>query len=233
MACCLMAPSHYLNQCWLIISEVQWHSYWGNSTRDASTIIHYDPFENQISKISFKFPRGRWVNFIYSNRQVRLIYVLLIPCGFLMALFYQISVVAVFLNACCWIGQFLKDSNMRTFAINVFAYHMLMVCNKKYPSQTHLKLKSHKISFAYNIHLNNPIVLNFCTEHGSITAMLCAKFHNNWTTEIDIMDERHFTRFWFTMNLQTYPWLISLLRCCLTYVGGHIVEVRWLEDYRI
>ena len=27
MASCLTAPSHYLNQCWLIISEVQWHSY--------------------------------------------------------------------------------------------------------------------------------------------------------------------------------------------------------------
>ena len=26
MACCLTAPSHYLNQCWLIISEVQWLS---------------------------------------------------------------------------------------------------------------------------------------------------------------------------------------------------------------
>ena len=26
MACCLMAPSHYLNQCWLIISEVLWHA---------------------------------------------------------------------------------------------------------------------------------------------------------------------------------------------------------------
>ena len=26
MACCLMAPSHYLNQYWLIISEVLWHS---------------------------------------------------------------------------------------------------------------------------------------------------------------------------------------------------------------
>ena len=25
MACCLKAPSHYLNQCWFIISEVQWH----------------------------------------------------------------------------------------------------------------------------------------------------------------------------------------------------------------
>ena len=27
MACCLMSPSLYLNQCWLIINEVQWHSY--------------------------------------------------------------------------------------------------------------------------------------------------------------------------------------------------------------
>ena len=27
MTCCLTAPSHYLNQCWLIISEVQWHAY--------------------------------------------------------------------------------------------------------------------------------------------------------------------------------------------------------------
>ena len=26
MACCLRAPSHYLNQCWLMISEVLWHS---------------------------------------------------------------------------------------------------------------------------------------------------------------------------------------------------------------
>ena len=27
IACCLTTPSHYLNQCWQIISEVQWHSY--------------------------------------------------------------------------------------------------------------------------------------------------------------------------------------------------------------
>ena len=39
-ACCLTAPSHYLNQCWLIISEVQWHSYQGNFTTGASTINH-------------------------------------------------------------------------------------------------------------------------------------------------------------------------------------------------
>ena len=30
MACCLMAPTHYLNQCWLIISEDPWHLPEGN-----------------------------------------------------------------------------------------------------------------------------------------------------------------------------------------------------------
>ena len=41
MACCLTAPSHYLNQFWLIISEVNWHSYQGNFARDASTVNHF------------------------------------------------------------------------------------------------------------------------------------------------------------------------------------------------
>ena len=40
MACCLMVPSHYLNQCWLTISMVQWHSYEGSFTRDTSAIDH-------------------------------------------------------------------------------------------------------------------------------------------------------------------------------------------------
>ena len=40
MACCLTAPIHYLNQCWLIISNVQWHSSKGKFTRDTSAINH-------------------------------------------------------------------------------------------------------------------------------------------------------------------------------------------------
>ena len=40
MACCLTAPSHYLNQCWLIISKVEWHSSKGNFIRDTSATIH-------------------------------------------------------------------------------------------------------------------------------------------------------------------------------------------------
>ena len=39
MACCLMAPSHYLNQCCLIISKVQWHSSEGNFTSDSSVTV--------------------------------------------------------------------------------------------------------------------------------------------------------------------------------------------------
>ena len=39
MACCLTAPSHNLNQCWLIISKVLWHSSEGNFLRDTSATI--------------------------------------------------------------------------------------------------------------------------------------------------------------------------------------------------
>ena len=42
MACCLAAPSHYLNQCWLIISKVQWYSSECNVTRDTSAISHWN-----------------------------------------------------------------------------------------------------------------------------------------------------------------------------------------------
>ena len=40
MACCLTAPSHYLNQCWLTISKVHWHSFEYSFTRDTSAINH-------------------------------------------------------------------------------------------------------------------------------------------------------------------------------------------------
>ena len=38
MAWCRQAPSHYLNQCWFTMSEVQWQSTQGNFTRDTSSI---------------------------------------------------------------------------------------------------------------------------------------------------------------------------------------------------
>ena len=56
MACCLTAPSHYLNQCWLLIIEIRWQSPGGNF------INYLTELENYLSKISIKFLRGQWVN---------------------------------------------------------------------------------------------------------------------------------------------------------------------------
>ena len=39
MPCCLTAPSHYLNQCWLLISKVPWHSPESNHTAVAQETI--------------------------------------------------------------------------------------------------------------------------------------------------------------------------------------------------
>ena len=38
MACCLTAPSHYLNKCWLIIHGILWHSPDTNFTGNAQNI---------------------------------------------------------------------------------------------------------------------------------------------------------------------------------------------------
>ena len=45
MACCLTAPSHYLNQYWLMISEVLWHSADKKFTENTSDIYHWNEFE--------------------------------------------------------------------------------------------------------------------------------------------------------------------------------------------
>ena len=73
-----------------------------------------------------------------------------------------------------------------------------------YLSETHLKLKSREISFVHNICLKNPIVLDFCTQHGSITVVLCVKFQNDWTNATNVMDERDFARFEFEMS---FDWI--------------------------
>ena len=62
MACCLTAPSHYLKQCWLIISKVLWHSFESNFIRDTSATIHWSQLENYLPKIKLQSPRGQWVN---------------------------------------------------------------------------------------------------------------------------------------------------------------------------
>ena len=65
MACCLTvltAPSHYLNQCWLVISEVPWHSP-ESKFRGAQAIgLH---MKITLQKLLLPSPRGQWVKYGY------------------------------------------------------------------------------------------------------------------------------------------------------------------------
>ena len=62
MACCLKAPSNYLNLCWLIISKVPWHSSEGIIMRRSEDNNQKNKIENYIFRITFRSPRGQWVN---------------------------------------------------------------------------------------------------------------------------------------------------------------------------
>ena len=42
MTSCLTVPNHYLNQCWIIISAVLWHSAGGNFTRNVLLMLQLD-----------------------------------------------------------------------------------------------------------------------------------------------------------------------------------------------
>ena len=58
MACCLMAPSHYLNQCWLIIKGVQWHSPESDFTGNVQDIFDMI-LKMTNSRLHWHFP---WTN---------------------------------------------------------------------------------------------------------------------------------------------------------------------------
>ena len=54
MACCLTTPSHYLNQCWLLIVDVVLYSYQSNFTASAQTtaLSYHKEFGNYAFQIT-------------------------------------------------------------------------------------------------------------------------------------------------------------------------------------
>ena len=80
------------------------------------------------------------------------------------------------------------------------------------PSEIHPKLKFREISFTNKVLRSCQIISKFCTEHGSVIAVLCAKFRNDLTTEIGLMGERDFARFEFKM---IFVWIsyIATVNC--------------------
>ena len=65
VACCLMAPSHYLNQCWLI-SESLGHSSEGIIKRRCKDTNQWKKIsKNAILTIAFRSPKGQGVQVSY------------------------------------------------------------------------------------------------------------------------------------------------------------------------
>ena len=58
MICCITAPSHYLNQSWLII----WHQSEDNFTGNPEDIYFWYDFENELFQLTVTSPIGKWVN---------------------------------------------------------------------------------------------------------------------------------------------------------------------------
>ena len=61
MACCLTAPSHYLNQCWLMISGVLWHSADSNFTENTQDVYFWNELEIYKFETNQTLPRCQWV----------------------------------------------------------------------------------------------------------------------------------------------------------------------------
>ena len=65
MACCLTAPSHYLNQCWLIISAVLWRSPESNFTASVPAIILYMSLKIILLKLLPHLPGANELKELY------------------------------------------------------------------------------------------------------------------------------------------------------------------------
>ena len=61
MACCLTAPSHYLNQCWLNIHKILWNLLQGNIYLNTQDITPPVMFEIYTFDITATAPRGQHI----------------------------------------------------------------------------------------------------------------------------------------------------------------------------
>ena len=75
MACCLTAPSHYLNQCWLIIGEVHWHPSQALSLDDVKIPIKKYRLKISVLKWHPGLPAINEFNSLFSDDTFRCMFV--------------------------------------------------------------------------------------------------------------------------------------------------------------
>ena len=71
------------------------------------------------------------------------------------------------------------------------------LCHISYTPRNSLKYQ--EITSADDLFPRRRIVLKYCTEHDSSSAVLCAKFQTDWTIKMNVIDERDSSRFEFKM----------------------------------
>ena len=73
MACCLMAPSHYPNQCWLLISEILWH-FGENWPCYNATILYQSWFKACAQPMKMAIQSNAISHWLGANLQSTLLY---------------------------------------------------------------------------------------------------------------------------------------------------------------
>ena len=66
----MMAPSQCLNQCWLIIRKVLWHSWKGIIMRRSEYTNRWNKIESCIFRITFRSLRGQWVKQLLYDKMI-------------------------------------------------------------------------------------------------------------------------------------------------------------------
>ena len=75
-----------------------------------------------------------------------------------------------------------------------------------------IRLKQILLSFAHDVFPSYPIVWKFA-EHVSDTYVLCAKFQNDSTTDMDVMEEWCLARFQWKMRFGRISYRVTVPTC--------------------
>ena len=94
-------------------------------------------------------------------------------------------------------------------------------------SETRFRYKSPRISSFHNV--SSWSFFRFCTEHGSITAVLCTKFKNDFTTAKYVVNKREFAKFEFKMSFGRihYTAIICWVWHTSLHIKFNVLEQMW------
>ena len=93
------------------------------------------------------------------------------------------------------------------YALNTFLCHLCLICEINTESCDNVDILSTesltfcKINLGRNINFNGGIPLKFCTEHSSVTAVLCAKFQKDSPVKTEVTHKWDFARFQLKMDV--------------------------------